>query len=225
MASVNGINSNNYGINSLLSTDSVSSGSILSDYSMIKNGSYKKLLKKYYQDQTEENKGTDTKETLNLSNANQNAKSLKDAVDNLSKIEVTEENRDKLKDATKKVVEEYNKLIDSGSEVDNKKVLRNTLWMTKSTQSNAGLLEQIGIKIGDGNKLEFDESKFDKSMLTTIGTITSGTNSFIDKLGTRANSISKAAVSAVSEKNPKAYDKTGNEVNTITTGLIVDNLK
>lgn len=203
------------------------SGSAVSvgDYSLIQSGAYKKLLTAYYGlDKTTGKAETseDKKEKLNLSLANQDAQALNSSVTTLMKMDITEDTRDDVKKQIKEVVEDYNRLIDSGSEVDNTGVLRNVLWMTDSTQKNGGLLKDIGVSIGKGNKLEFDEEKFDKAGLTTVTSLVKGFDSFTGRLASRSLAIASAAVNGVSEKSASAYTKKGSTYETETKSSVID---
>lgn len=204
-----------------------SMGSTLGDYSLIKSGSYKKLLDAYYSRQNTESaeESTESKaEKINLVKAKDDAAVLNESVQKLMNTELTEDNREKIKENLKSVIESYNKLIDSGSEVDNKSVLRNTLWMTQSTQSMTVLLNEIGVTIGTGNKLTLDEDKLDTAKLSTMKTLFNSKDSYMGKLLARTNTIAKLSAAASSDsKRASAYTNLG-EYNNITASTMINKL-
>lgn len=209
-----------------IGTDFMAGSSIsVADYSLIQSGAYKKLLTAYYgldKNTGKAETGEDKKEKLNLSLANQDAQALNSSVTSLMKMDITEDNREEVKKKVKEVVENYNRLIDSGSEVDNTGVLRNVLWMTDSTKKNGGLLNDIGVSIGKGNKLEFNEEKFDKANLSTVSSLVKGFDSFTGRLASRSLSIASAAVNGVSEKSASAYTKKGSNYESETKSSVID---
>ncbi|MCR5829413.1 MAG: hypothetical protein K6F93_03575 [Lachnospiraceae bacterium] len=226
------------GMNWIFSSKSTSSSSgatfpNVSDYNLIKSGAYKKLLNSYYGNATrsktiKDNTDTlseDKKEKVNLVSANSDSKALATAVADLSSNALTDENREGLKSSFKSVVEKYNKLIDSGSEVDNTSVLRNVLWMTRGTGENSGLLADIGITIGEGNKLSFNEEKFDNASLSDVATLTKGKDSFFGRIMTRALTVSREATAAVNQNmTGSVYSRDGMRYGEINPSALINRL-
>ena len=195
----------------------------LSDYAMIKNGSYKKLVKAYYANQKAEDssKGKDSAQKLTMlsSNASAMAKSVSD----LMKESLWEKKTIKVKDyetgeetekedydwneitkAVKSFVENYNKTIEASGNSSTKEVLRNAVWMTDTTKATEKLLSKVGISIGSGNKLEVDEDKLKSADISTLKTLFTGHNSYASKMYDKAQSITGAAA-----RYGGAYTKTG----------------
>lgn len=236
--SLGGISNQSSGMNWIFSSQSAKSASgasfpYVSDYNLIKSGAYKKLLNSYYGNATRSKTISDNTETLdagkkekvNLVAANTDSKALASSIADLSGVTVSNENRDELKNSIKKVVENYNKLVDSGSEVDNHSVLRNVLWMTKGTGENAGLLSDIGITIGEGNKLSFDENKFDNASLSDVSTLTKGKDSFFGRVMTRALTVSREAAAAVNQNlTGSVYSKDGMRYGDINPSAMINQL-
>ena len=241
MASIFGLNSsgdNNY-FNSLSgvgssnkssSTDSsvfsgmLSGASALGDYSMIQSGAYKKLLNAYY------NRGassaaseTDKKEMINLNTANADASALNSSINKLMGTAVTEENRESIKENIKSLVENYNSVIDSASEVDNTSVLRQALWMTQGTSANSSTLTDIGLTVGENNKLTFDEEKFDKADLAVMKSLFTGTSSFMGRLASRSSQIASAAINALTGSSGSAYNSSAGYTG-VNSKSIIDTL-
>ncbi len=236
--SIGGVSNQSSGMNWIFSSNSTGSSSVtafpnVSDYNLIKSGAYKKLLNSYYGNATRNKTISDNsasldeskKEKINLVAANTDSKALSSSVADIYSVSITEENREELKKSFKKIVESYNKLIDSGSEVDNTSVLRNVLWMTKGTGENAGLLSDIGITIGEGNKLSFDEAKFDNASLTDVATLTKGNDSFFGRLMNRANTVSREAAAAVNKNlTGSVYSKDGMKYGDINPSAMINRL-
>ena len=236
--SLGGISNQSSGMNWIFSSQSAKSASgasfpNVSDYNLIKSGAYKKLLNSYYGNATRSKIISDNTETLdagkkekvNLVAANTDSKALASSIADLSGVTVSNETRDELKNSIKKVVENYNKLVDSGSEVDNHSVLRNVLWMTKGTGENAGLLSDIGITIGEGNKLSFDETKFDNASLSDVSTLTKGKDSFFGRVMTRALTVSREAAAAVNQNlTGSVYSKDGMRYGDINPSAMINQL-
>lgn len=238
MSSVFGITSSNdnyfssmLGANKSSKNDSSAIGSLLSssgslgDYSLIQSGAYKKLLNAYYTKKANDgDTAADKAEKVNLSTANSDANGLNTTVNKLMGIDITEENRESLKASMKEVVEKYNSLIDSASEVDNTSVLRQALWMTQGTSALTKSLTDIGVTVGEGNKLVLDEEKFDKADLSYMKTLFKGKDSFMGKLASRTNLIASAAKKAVTGSNSASTYTNTADYTKNSSGHIMDEL-
>ena len=199
-----------------VNTNSNGGGSLdLTDYAMIKNGSYGKLVKAYY-GQEKAQKSTETKEsssklTLMAGNAGSMANSAKALMDDSlwqkktitekdekTGEEVTKEDYDwkAITKAVKGFIENYNNTVTSAGESDTKNVLRNASFMVKTTAAYKKTLEKAGITITSGNKLELNEEDLKNADISTLKTLFTGYNSFADKAMTKGNAISMAASSA-----------------------------
>ncbi len=195
----------------------------LADYAMIKNGSYKKLLKAYYKkektDGASGNRDSSQKLQLMVGNSNAMAKS----VSNLMKSSLWESKLIKTKDektgeeiekedydwngiikSMKSFVENYNKTVEAAAESNTKEVLRNAVWMTKTTSVSEGMLEKVGITIGSGNKLELDEEKLKEADINTLKNLFAGYNSYASKIYDKAQAITIAAA-----RSRGSYNKSG----------------
>lgn len=153
----------------------------VSDYAMIKNGSYGKLMKAYYakQDADKLSQFGDSSKTLTLMRSS--ADSLKKSAEVLGDVSLYEKKKFKKKDeetgeeievedydwdaitkAVKTFVDDYNSVVEQAGNSETKNVLRNAAWMTGITEKAGNLLSKVGITIGKGNKLEFDEEGLKK---------------------------------------------------------------
>lgn len=226
-----------------------SSGSVLSDYASIQNGSYKKLVSAYYAKQKEldaEDANEDTDETLRktvsaASDADALATSAAglmkrggDSVFSMKETQSTDETTGKkttTKDYDRKAinsaitdfVDKYNALVDSGSDLDSVNVLRTTLNMTKMTNVNAGVLADIGITIGDGNKLEVNEEKLSKASISDLTNVFQGSGSYGSRIAQYATQISSAAA-VENAKAAGTYSNTGSYAKYLDTGKLYEGL-
>ena len=186
---------------------------MLGEYSMIKSGVYKKLLNAYYNKQGIGNTGAadseaeETEEKAKLVTAKTDSNTLMEAANNLNNAKLyvatgkDEEgnnvyDREKIKENVKSFVKAYNSFIDSSSDVDNEKVLRKSLSIVKETATSQKLLNEVGITIGEGNKLVLDEKKLDEAYATTLSTLFTGRNSYASDVTQKASETYKLAYSA-----------------------------
>lgn len=223
------------------------SGGLLGEYSMIKSGAYKKLLRSYYKNSTDTSSKTDSKadsttkdnsvETGKLLTVKTDSSALKEAADKLGDRSLyqptgKDENgrdvydMDKIKKNVKDFIKTYNSYIDSSSSVDTKGVLSKSLSIVKNTASNEKLLKSIGIKIGEGNKLSLDEEKFDEANISTLYSIFTGRFSYggvvADKAGetySAANSASYSNTGASSYTYKGSYSVMGTKNNSLDAYL------
>lgn len=208
----------------------------VSDYAMIKNGSYGKLMKAYYakQDADKLSQSGDSSKTLMLMRSS--ADSLKKSAQALGDASLYEKKKFKKKDeetgeeteawdydwdaiakAVKTFVDDYNSVVEQAGNSETKNVLRNAAWMTSITEKAGNLLSKAGITIGKGNKLEFDEEALKKKTTGTSGiefdnisalkSMFTGYGSFASKIAQKASAISSAA--ARTKGVDKTYNKNG----------------
>lgn len=165
--------------------DSSMGGINVSDYAMIKNGSYGRLMKAYYakQDADKLSQTGDSSKTLTLMRSS--ADSLKKSAEALGNASLYEKKKFKKKDeetgeetevedydwdaitkAVKSFVDDYNVVVEQAGNSETKNVLRNAAWMTSITEKAGNLLSKAGITVGKGNKLEFDEDALKKKTRT-----------------------------------------------------------
>lgn len=206
------INTNYYGIgdNSFLSSyfgnsssnSSQVSGysslsSMLGDLSMIQKGTYKKSLKAYYALQKtssqddESSKTTDSDTTLSLLKSS--AKSLNQSAKKLVSTDygkVTSENL--LKDV-KQFISDYNETLDVSGKLNTCSMLKTAVWTKNQMNASEGLLNKVGITIGEDNKLAIDEEAFkelfESGRHSEITTLFKGTNSLASRIAQKASTL------------------------------------
>lgn len=198
--------------------------SSLGDYGSIKTGSYHKLLNAYYKETKDEEQTTKT------NNVKQNWK--KDSVDAATKQELTDikkttdnlkksatallekgsqsvyGDKDKLASAVKSFVSDYNKTIDQAGDSSSEKVLSKTLSMVNNTKAYAKSLAEIGISVGEDNKLAVDTDKLSKADISTVKNMLQTGSSFAGQTMMKAAQISAAAEQASVGTN--LYGSNGN---------------
>lgn len=208
----------------------------VSDYAMIKNGSYGKLMKAYYakQDADKLSQSGDSSKTLTLMRSSADA--LKKSAEALGDASLYEKKKFKKKDeetgeeieiedydwdaitkAVKTFVDDYNSVVEQAGNSETKNVLRNAAWMTGITEKAGNLLSKVGITIGKGNKLEFDEETLKKKTIgksgiefdniSTLKSLFTGHCSFVSQIEQKASAISGAA--AGTKGVDKTYNKNG----------------
>lgn len=224
--------------------DSSMGGINVSDYAMIKNGSYGKLMKAYYakQDADKLSQTGDSSKTLTLMRSS--ADSLKKSAEALGNASLYEKKKFKKKDeetgeetevedydwdsitkAVKSFVDDYNAVVEQTGNSETKNVLRNAAWMTSITEKAGNLLREAGITVGKGNKLEFDEDALKKKKvlgksgiesdnISTLKSLFTGYGSFGGQISQKASAISSAA--ARTKGVDKTYNKNGAYSDTIS---------
>lgn len=228
---------------SSLQTNQTDSGSSLyTDWAGLKNGSYAKLVKNYYAKTAVDSKKAEDlskktliKENNELKATEEGLRSAVSAITGDSELftkKVTSKdtdgntksdyNFDKIYKNLKSFVDEYNSAVDKGALSDNKSVLRNTLQMTKITKANENLLADVGITIGEDNKLSIDESKVKNAGIGDLKSLFSGTGSYADQIDSRAAEV----INNINYENNKlaTYTASGTYSSTGAVGNIYDGM-
>lgn len=195
------------------------SGIDLSTMASIKNGSYKGLLKSYYSDNANESvtqiagSKDDSKTKTNAMSVRDSAAAVTDAVEELNdrklwkKTEVKQEDgstkseydRDAIYKSVSAFVKEYNVLVESTGNSDDKAVLRSASNMVNFTKANKDVLNSVGISIDKNNKLSIDEETFKASDMSSVKSIFSGAGSYANSVRSSASMIYGSAVAQVAK--------------------------
>lgn len=176
----------NYGTSNNSSTGFSGLSSMLSDYASIKNGSYGKLMKSYYNiknDTSVSGTGSGSKTTLEkileqrqnpavskeVSNANaalsQGISDLSSSVRTLQKDSTYEaaaagqSDQDKVVSAVKNFVNDYNDVVSSAKKSTNASLTSNVASMMKSTTENKNALAEIGVTVNRDGTVSLNEKK------------------------------------------------------------------
>ena len=202
------------GVNSL--------SSIVSDYSQIKNGSYGKLVKAYYDKietpitkkttaskdvVTKDSKKTNAKMDVKSQAAATDAKQLASVANKFdsklfAKTNVkdaegkTEYNYDysKIYAAVNDFANSYNDVLASTDKLENSSVERAVSSMLNNTRINSSALQKIGINVKGDSTLSVDKEAFMKSDISDIKKLFEGKNSYAAGVAMQADSISAAVI-------------------------------
>ena len=151
----------------------------LNDYNSLKTGTYKKLLRSYYDKNnvSEDGKKDEVKDKLlsNISTNNGINKEISDntdkinkSVDELKKIEYKESNRSDITKYVSNLVSSYNKVLDNVDDSKESDLSAKGKWMTNYTKTFKNDLSKIGIEITENNRLKLDEKVLDNANLDDI---------------------------------------------------------
>ena len=196
-----------------------------SDYSSIKNGSYRKLVQSYYAKDKVDNKvktdkvdkndktgRTDNKknttkfdigDTTGLSKMKKETDALASSVDALDNNDLwkTKDGKydmDKIADAVKSFVSEYNNTLDQSMKVNNTEVSKNMSNMQSMTNVMSKTLSKIGVTVGADRKLSVNEDTLKEANIKDIKELFDGSHSYASQIQKYANDASKAAVNGSS---------------------------
>ncbi len=224
------------GLNNSSSGTSLSYGIDFTTYNSIKNGSYSKLMRKYYSNQASEstngataNKNTGKVHSIDIQKNNakvnrDNAASLVDSASELkkyslwSKVDKTDKDgkiakeydTDKIAKAVSSFDKDYNSLVSSTADSSSRYVLNSASNMVNYTRANADLLKKIGISVGSDNKLTVDEDKLKASDMAVVKSVFKDSGSFGQTISAKASTIYGNAVSQLSELSTKnSYTSNG----------------
>lgn len=179
---------------------------LVSDYSSIRNGSYKRLLKAYYaNDDTDSAKSKTATETKKKTLDDWKVKSatkkdtvldgIKSSVNTLATdVKAIAKSSEEVTEKTVNTfVSDYNKLVDSVGKTSNVYVQNKLADMTKYVAKQKDELAKVGITIGADNKLSVDKEKFAAAPAETLSKLFKGSASFASMVGMKAENISTEA--------------------------------
>ena len=211
----------------------------LGDYGLMRSGSYSKLVKAYYNNMESNSEQAAT--TKGLVNARDMAKNLKTAAEDLSHMnfskvtktvkdadgnesKTTDYDRDALYGSARDFVKSYNEVLDSAVKVDKESVLRRALSMTRRTELSSNLLKDVGITIGDDNKLSIDEDTFKKADMAAVTTLFKGSNSYASRVASDASSIANISGNAASTASGNRSYQADGSYTKVNTSSMYDSL-
>lgn len=117
---------------------------------------------------------------------------------------------EKIGSAVKKFVESYNSFVESSGKLNSTSILGKTIDVINNTRKNAGLLADIGITIGDDNKLKLDETKLGQAKTTTINSLFAGSGSYGSTVYSKASASARLADNAAyTNTRGKSYTYNG----------------
>lgn len=175
--------------NSMLGTSSSNSSSglmgLLSDYNSIRNGSYLKLAKHYYLNDSakkatqkqfsKSNIETKTEDTATKTASEDAWKDLKTLKD--EKLYQSADT-DKIQKNVKSFVSNYNSVMESAQNSDKSGVLKDASRLASQTGNYTSALAKIGITVKSDNTLAFDEEAFASADMSDVKKLFAGDFSF-----------------------------------------------
>ncbi len=211
-----------FDITSMLGTsNSGSTGSTgfnFSDYAAIKNGSYGKLVKSYYQGTTKDVEAAKVASSYNKTNPKTTAKKdaaedtdktglsqirkdadqLKTSTETLGKEDLWKktagkEDTDAIASAVKDFANDYNKVIDQASKVNSKEISQDVKFMKGMTDTFSKVLGKIGITVGEDGKMSVDEEALKKADTATIKSLFEGNGTYGSQIADKAANVAKDA--------------------------------
>ena len=188
-------------LNSSSSNTNQSIGFDLTNYSALKNGSYYKVMKKYYNSKpeaSEEDIAAAEKKIKDTANA---AGSVVTSFNKLSSLSFAEDDREESASKIEDFVKSYNSLIKKGTDSLYSNVAQKTEWLKNLTEESGNLLEKAGIKVGFDGELSFDKDKFLKADESTLNEIFKGNSSWASKAEYKAEQIYSLALTGDTSAN------------------------
>lgn len=189
--------SNTSFMDTFFGTSSSSGSSLLSslgDLKMIQSGAYKKAMKAYYTAKTSSTENDSVSEsgtadsTVSLSNLKSSAKKLYEAANKLKTSNYSGTAEDLL-DTAKEFVNQYNNTLNTTKNMNSYSILQTAVWGTERMNISEGLLNKVGITIGETNTLSIDEDKFKEASMSDLKALFSGSGSLADYIAGKASTM------------------------------------
>lgn len=209
------------------SGSSASNLNFLSDYASIKNGSYYKLMKAYYDEPDKAgeaiNNAKNQASKISTSTARDSAETLsaiqkstdglKESADALLKtgskslFKKTDEgiDADAVYNAVNNFVKDYNSVISSTKDSNTKTIATRSAGLINATSSYENQLGKIGITINDDFTLSLNEDTFKEAEMSDVKSLFSGAGSYAYKASAQSSLINFAADTESSRANTYNY--------------------
>ena len=221
----------------------------LSDYASIKNGSYAKLMKAYYSENSNDsvksivNSTVSKTEKTALTKVQTATDELKEAADTLLEngsksvfakkdITTTDENGVEtttngydvasIYNAVNDFVNSYNSVINAANDSENETVVNKATSLATSTYANINLLNKIGITMNDDSTLSIDKDTFTNADMGTVKSLFNGNGSYGYRASAQASLINYAAEREASRNS--TYTVSGTLNNSYSSGTLFDSL-
>lgn len=203
----------------------------LGEYSSIRNGAYRKLVKSYYKKMNSTDSDTTDKSTTGSTGKNTKVNSTgtvalstvkseaSDLVTSAKKLTATgkdslfasEEKYDA--DATYKTVSnfitQYNDTVDALSKVSSTAVKSTGNHMQNMTNIMSKGLSKVGITVGTDGKLTVDEQKFKAADMSKVKALFDGSSSYAGVVSSAAGRIASQAGNQISQLGGGLYGSNG----------------
>lgn len=205
---------------------------LLSEYSNIQNGTYKKLLTAYYDKNGSNGVAENTNSISMASDDTKKLTAMKDAADSLqesatalsakgsesvfnkvSKVNsdgttTKEYDTDKIYKAVKMFVDDYNGLIEATEKSNTKSVASRMNTIIAATDKNKKDLADIGITINSDDTLSIDEKTFKNADMSDVKSLFNGNGSYAYYTGVKASMVSANIASEAAKSNTYTSDGT-----------------
>ncbi len=203
----------------------------LGEYSSIRNGAYRKLVKSYYKKMNSTDSDTTDKSTTGSTGKNTKVNSTgtvalstvkseaSDLVTSAKKLTATgkdslfasEEKYDA--DATYKAVSnfitQYNDTVDALSKVTSTAVKNAGNHMQNMTNIMSKGLSKVGITVGTDGKLTVDEQKFKAADMSKVKALFNGSSSYAGVVSSAAGRVASQAGNQISQLGGGLYGSNG----------------
>lgn len=209
MATINGYDSNSISalfssVNTSTNSNSTMNGLYginVSDYASIKNGSYGKLMKAYYDigdsdtTKTESKNDTDDTDQTLVSIKTSTADLKKSALGLYSSKSLFEKKEDgkydmeAIYDKVDAFIEDYNSVIAGVGSAETSSIAKAGASLVNAVSENKAMLEKMGITINSDYSLSIDKTKFMESKISDVKSMFGGVGSFAYQVGAKASRI------------------------------------
>lgn len=190
----------------------------LNDYASIKNGSYGKLVKSYYEldekenvkDKKSKNDTDDTDNTIRgIKGASDDLKSSASALysskDLFIKNADGEYDMEAIYEKLNKFIEDYNATIEAVGSAETESIANAGASMVNNTTNNINMLSKLGISVSGADfTLSIDKEKFMKASIADVKSMLSGVGSFAYQVGAKASRIYSMVEDKVSDSGYKS---------------------
>ena len=209
------------------------SGINLSDYASIKNGSYGKLLKAYYAESSTTT--SEIESSSNVTNTQYSYQKKETEKQNLSDIQTAagkvstsatalmerggksvfkNSDMEEIYSAVSAFTKDYNTLLDKVEDTTSKELLNVAEKLTDVMEGYESQLKDLGITIGEDNKLTIDKKTFLNADTEAVKELFNGQSSLSYLVATRATSLSNTAYSQSNSSSLYTVDGTYASQNT-----------
>ena len=227
---------------SLNSSSSKSSNSLyginFADYASIKNGSYGKLLKAYYKQNSTSDSTSSATTVSSLSKTSVDAtvkKELNDIqtysnevrdsaaalMEKGSKSVFKNEDMDKVYEAVSALTEDYNTLMEKGQASSSSSVTKSADSMAYMVKGYEDSLNEIGITIGKDNQLSIDKDTFMNADVDKVKSLFNGNSSLSYLISSKETAIGNTAYS---ESNKSTLYTANGTYSNLSTGDLLNGI-
>ncbi len=236
------------GLNSGRTSGTSGLSSVLSDYGAIRNGSYGKLLKAYYNNvdnsavKSAYNSAVKNSNTSTAADSSATIKELQSTTDDLTssaknlyttgsksvfnKKSVTDENgqttqqydTDAIYKSVKSFVDDYNSVLEAADKSADTKVQNSVIGMINYTKMESNMLSKLGITIGSDYQMSIDEDTFKKADMSVAKSLFNGTGSYAYTIASKSAMTNSYADMEAAKAN--TYTKYGSYGSTYSSGSI-----